>query len=908
MSLTPCFRVSSAISHLASAIALSLLAALLSPVVAVSSASAQPVVQVGPGDFNDEFVGGGVNRAVAADWLDDGRVLLLEQTGRVVIINPADSSVTTWFQLPDLDATGENGSLDLTIGANDTVYIYYKGASDGRLRIGRFPFTGSGNDLNNQTIIWSNPGPLHSTWGGSNHIGGSINIGPDTKLYLTIGDGFNGPSSQGLDSVFGKVLRINLDGSVPSDNPFYDGDGPNIDEIWALGLRNPWKATFDDTTGRFWVGEVGGNDATTAYEEVNLVTAGNNYGWPLCEGPLKGPKSGPDCPAGVTGPVHFYDHDADEGCCFNASITGGPVVRGIPAMEGDYVYADYARGDITLVELDGGTTSNGTTLLRDTNSFIPWIEQGPDGHLYYITFSYEGSFGELRRLRYTGEIGNRAPIVRSTTATPTTGEAPLRVSFSADASDPEGSSLTYNWDFGDGKSSNKAKPVHVYRNAGTYTARLTVSDGQLSASSAAITIQAGTAPTVRIKVPAGANNFQAGDSIRFTATANDPDGELDLSKFRWSVLFDHDEHQHPVSSAEGKRSLTLDVPKTGHPFEGDTGFSVSLTVTDSDGLSTTATRRIKPRKIAVDIASNLEGGLVAVDGIAHSTPFRIDTIPEFRHSLSIPQKAKIDGKRTFFAGWTDTPDRYRVVSASADTTYTALLNSADVEREDDQLVAHYDFAATDAQRQAGVLVDSSRRGKPLPLKVKNASKVDFKEDSVEFTATSALSAKAARKVTRAIAKTDTFSIETWIDPEDAKVGVSQILAIEKTNKSVTAGLGMQRFASGQVRFTVTTATKTTGRKGKTLKSTDVSLVAGELNHVVVTRSAEGTVRLFVNGEVVGDWKVAGKIMRADRHKLAVGARVAGGKTFTGEIHLTAIYALPLDKKTVRRHYEAGPNP
>lgn len=889
---------------LAAALTIALLLALL-PLAPVQ---AQSVAQAGPGDFNDEFVGGGVNRAVAADWLADGRVLLLEQTGRVVIINPANANVTPWFQLDDLDAEAENGSLDLAIGANDTVYIYYKAASDGRLRIGRFPFTGSGNDLNAQTVIWSNPGPLHSTWGGTNHIGGSLNIGPDNKLYLTIGDGFNAPNSQNLDSVFGKVLRINLDGSVPADNPFFDGAGPNIDEIWALGLRNPWKATFDDVTGRFWVGEVGGNDATTAYEEVNLVTAGSNYGWPLCEGPLTGPKSGPDCPANVTPPVHYYAHDFEDGCCFNASITGGPVIRGIAALEGDYVYADYARGDITLVELNGGTTRQGTTVLRDTDSFIPWIEQGPDGHLYYITFSYEGSFGELRRLRYTGEIGNRAPVVRSTTADPTTGEAPLSVSFSADVTDPEGAALTYSWDFGDGATSTRRAPTHVYDDTGAFTARLTVSDGQLTASSSAIPIRVGAAPTIRLRVPEGADDFEAGDSLRFTATARDSDGQIDKSSYRWSVLFDHDDHQHPVLSSDGRTAVVLDIPRVGHPFEGDTGFSISVTVTDSDGLSTTKTRQIKPKKINVDIASNLEGGLVAVDGIAHTTPFRIDTIPEFKHRLSVPATAVVDGKRTDFEAWTDTDDRFRIISATSGATYTAVLNSADVEREDDALVALYDFATNAEQQQTGTLDDSSGRGKPLALTVVKPSKVDFNDESVEFSGTAAVSAAKAKKVTTPISKSDAFTIETWIDPEGAKVGVSQLVALEKTQKSVTAGLGIQRFKSGQVRFTITTATKDTGRTGTTLKSSNVALNAGELNHVVVTRTPFGTVRLFVNGEVIDDWRVAGDILRANGHKLAVGARVSGSKPFTGEMHLTAVYAEALDTKTIRQNYKAGPNP
>ena len=110
-------------------------------------------------------------------------------------------------------------------------------------------------------------------------------------MYLTFGDRYEG-RSQDLTNVFGKVLRFNLDGTVPTDNPFYDGAGPNADEIWAYGFRNPYRASFDEVTGRLWVGDVGGNVDTSAYEEVNLVERGGNYGWPACEGRSGHPRTG----------------------------------------------------------------------------------------------------------------------------------------------------------------------------------------------------------------------------------------------------------------------------------------------------------------------------------------------------------------------------------------------------------------------------------------------------------------------------------------------------------------------------------------------------------------------------------------------------------------------------------------
>ena len=105
------------------------------------------------------------------------------------------------------------------------------------------------------------------------HHGGALNFGNDGKLYITTGEHFDPPMAQSLTSPRGKILRINQDGTIPTDNPFYDGAGPNRDDIWALGLRNPFRAFYDSPSGKLYVGDVGGNDFSTAREEVNLGVA-----------------------------------------------------------------------------------------------------------------------------------------------------------------------------------------------------------------------------------------------------------------------------------------------------------------------------------------------------------------------------------------------------------------------------------------------------------------------------------------------------------------------------------------------------------------------------------------------------------------------------------------------------------
>ncbi len=841
-------------------------------------------------------------------------MLVLSQSGQISIVDPTAGSATQWIQIADVDDDGENGSLDLVVdrnhSANGFVYVYYKSRSSGRLRIGRFVFTGSASDANGETVIWANPGPLHSTWGSENHTGGSLTIGPDSKLYLSIGDGFHAANSQSLQNVFGKVLRIELDGSVPTDNPFFDGAGPNIDEIWAYGFRNPFRASWDLPTGRLWLGDVGGNDAATAYEEANIVTPGANYGWPLCEGPLGQPKNGPTCPDGVTGPVHSYAHETLGGCCLNASITGGTVIRnGVPELEGDYVYADFARGTVLSVDLDGGTTSQGTQQLFDTDRFVSWIDQGPDGHLYFLSFFFEGNFGEVRRLRFTGQLANRAPVINSTLTTPTGGQAPLDVSFDADAFDPEGQELSYFWDFGDGTSTTEPQPHHRYDVPGTYDVRLTVSDGQLETTSRQIRIQVGVAPTISLSIPVASDDFKAGDIITATASASDGDSTLADDAYYWTVLFDHDDHQHPFDTANNGPKHSIVVPSQGHSFEGETGFTITVTVADQDGLTATASQSVTPRKVPVTIDSNVKGGTISVDGITHSAPFLIDTTPGFEHVIEAPAELTVGDVRSEFAGWADVISRTRAItSAETPTTYRALFNSADFGRVNKGLIALYGFNESDRAIDQGRITDESGEGRRVDLTIAKPDRVLYTPSGLEFVrSTTATSKRPATKVTRRIAQSDAFTLEAWIDPSELRRGVRRVIAIEHNSANVTASLGLQKLRSGEVKLTTTIATSLTGRRGQILKTRAVD-TSDELIHVAVTRSRKGVVRVFLNGKRVAAWRVRGNLLWGSQHRLSLGSRVDGGQAFSGEMHLVAVYDRALRPQAIKRNYQAGPNP
>lgn len=170
------------------------------------------------------------------------------------------------------------------------------------------------------------------------HHGGTILFGPDGYLYLSIGEQSFAPNAQDLTNIYGSLLRMDIDGAfpyqIPPDNPFQE-DGM-AKEIFAYGLRNPWRYSFDRLTGQIWLGDVGGGN----WEEVNLIAAGANYGWPIFEGPVC--LAGPCDTSGLTTPIASYDHN--QGC----AITGGHVYRGtsVPDLFGVYLFGDFCSGNI----------------------------------------------------------------------------------------------------------------------------------------------------------------------------------------------------------------------------------------------------------------------------------------------------------------------------------------------------------------------------------------------------------------------------------------------------------------------------------------------------------------------------------------------------------------------------------
>ncbi|HEU4391127.1 MAG TPA: PQQ-dependent sugar dehydrogenase, partial [Blastocatellia bacterium] len=336
----------------------------------------------------------GITSPIFAGNAGDGtnRLFIIEQGGVIKVLQPGSSSPTVFLDITTkVMSGGEQGLLGLAFHplyeSNGRFFVDYTRKPDGATVIAEYHVSaGNPNVADNTEIVHLTiPQPF------ANHNGGMLAFGPDAFLYIAMGDGGSGNDpgnrAQNINELLGKILRIDIDHpngmipySSPSSNPFF-GATPGADEIFAVGMRNPWRFSFDRGTGNLYVGDVG----QSAWEEVDIVTVGGNYGWRVFEGNhCTGNDPGLCNPANYVPPVTEYAHAA--GRC---SITGGYVYRGtlgtLPA--GVYLFADFCTGEIFMI--DSGVQS----LLLDTQLNISSFGEDESGELYVV-----GLGGQLYRI------------------------------------------------------------------------------------------------------------------------------------------------------------------------------------------------------------------------------------------------------------------------------------------------------------------------------------------------------------------------------------------------------------------------------------------------------------------------------------------------------------------------------
>jgi glucose/arabinose dehydrogenase len=323
-----------------------------------------------PAGFTETQINGLAN-PTAMEIAPDGRIFVCQQGGSLRVIKNGVLLSTPFLTL-SVDSNGERGLLgiafDPNFASNNFLYVYYTVPVTPRHnRVSRFTANGDVVVPGSEQIILE----LDNLSSATNHNGGAIHFGPDGKLYVAVGENANGSNAQTLSNRLGKVLRINSDGSIPADNPFFNTATGANRSIWAFGLRNPFTFAFQPGTGRLFINDVG----EVTWEEINDGFAGSNYGWNLSEGPTTNPQ--------LRAPLFAYQHGgtATTGCAIAGGTFYNPATVQFPqGFVGKYFFADLCSGWIRVFDPATGTASGFATNISQPVD----LKVGADGSLYYL--------------------------------------------------------------------------------------------------------------------------------------------------------------------------------------------------------------------------------------------------------------------------------------------------------------------------------------------------------------------------------------------------------------------------------------------------------------------------------------------------------------------------------------------
>jgi|GEM_PF-1065875 len=598
-----------------------------------------------PAGFELETIAGGITLPTGMAFAPDGRIFVAGKAGAVHVIKNGVLLPTPLIQLTDVNTYGDRGLIGIAVDPNFSVnhFLYlsytfentpganFSGRKTGRIvrvtvegdtasESSKFILVGrvGGNSVTpscDNYAIGTDCIPSDS----SSHSVGGLRFGPDGKLYATLGDGSDfdrvdarSERAQNLDSLAGKMLRINTDGSAPADNPYYTTSTANRSKVYAYGFRNMFRFNFRPSTGALYGGDVGWD----TWEEVNKITRGGNYGWPCREG--DNPAFGQTCTApGAINPFYSYIHDPQAG---GAVVSGAfPGVGAYPAAYNNTMFfGDFALNFIKTLNASTTDTFVGVTDFMDgadgADGPVEFLT-GPDGRVYLISIYT----GDVRRINYT--LGNRLPQA-SIAATPTSGLAPLNVSFSsAGSSDPDGNPLSYLWNFGDNTTSALANPSHTYTANGTYTAILTVFDGQGGQQTKNVTVNVGNrAPTPTIISPSNGEFYLVGEVLNVSGSATDPEnGNLTGSALTWRVILHHNTHSHVLETRIG---ATFQITGPDHT-DPNVYLELELTATDTGGVSAKTSINLY-----VNNTVSADGNWVRNRSFESADPIK-PTLPEF---------------------------------------------------------------------------------------------------------------------------------------------------------------------------------------------------------------------------------------------------------------------------------------
>ncbi len=366
--------------------------------VALPISSAQSAGTLPSGFTQARVVGGLTEPPIDMEFAPSGRLFIATKPGKVRIVKP-DGTLAMFLDISAKVATGgERGlqalTFDPNFATNHFVYLNYtrkKSATNPiHNRIVRVKADGNKAVAGSERLIFRLSKQVDETW----HQGGAIDFAQDGKLYVAAGDNNTPSNAQSLRNLHGKMLRINKNGTIPKNNPFYTRASGSNRAIWARGLRNPFKFAVKPRTRTIFINDVGQG----AWEEINLGVSGANYGWPIYEGPESDARFRP--------PIYAYRHGSTNttGCAITGGTFYNPRIVQFPnRYVGHYFFADICNGWIRKYNPETKTTERFATGLSPESGILNGVvdlEVRKSGELYYL--KKNGTKSSVHKIRYTG--------------------------------------------------------------------------------------------------------------------------------------------------------------------------------------------------------------------------------------------------------------------------------------------------------------------------------------------------------------------------------------------------------------------------------------------------------------------------------------------------------------------------
>jgi len=612
--------------------------------------------QTFPAGFSRVLVVNGISNPTAMAFAPDGRIFVAQQGGKLRVIKNGALLATSFIELT-VDPSGERGLIGVTLdpdfATNNYLYLYYtEPGSPPHNKIVRVQANGDVAGAITPVLDLDNLSTA------TNHNGGAMQFGLDGTLYVAIGENANGPHAQNLDTYHGKLLRINKDGSVPSGNPFTTGSAQR-QRVWSYGLRNPFTFDVQPVTGKIFVNDVGQG----TWEEINNATAGGlNFGWPSAEG------TGSN--VNFTNPVFAYPHGTGDGK--GCAITGGtffnPTSTNYPAAYvGKYFFLEYCNNWINVLNFSGtpqsapfGTNVGGGSLA---------LSVGNDGNVYYLS----RNAGALYKIIYTST--DVAPTITQHPESKSISEGqPVTFNVSASGTAP----LTYQWRENQTNILNATSSSYTITSvqpgdAGPYDVVVSNSVGSATSNAATLTVTPVNDPPVAlIASPAIGTTYVAGTTINFSGTGNDPeDGVVPASGFSWQIDFHHDTHVHDQPAIEDIKSGSFMIPNEGETSH-NVFYRITLTVTDSEGLTDKESVDILPRKSTIALQTDPAGLELLLDGQPFATPKSVVSVEGIKRAIeATPSQIKDDVEYEFVEWMHGGGNAQTIVTPTDDITYLA---------------------------------------------------------------------------------------------------------------------------------------------------------------------------------------------------------------------------------------------